>query len=110
MSALVYVGDAMEENPDALMSLAGELAQHSVPVFIFQEGDDSKAHTCFEEIAKITRGAVCQFGPGSAAELRDLLQAIAVFVAGGIAALQDYTKNHTSAAPLLLDLRRSRLT
>jgi hypothetical protein len=107
VSALVFVGDAMEENPDVLVSLAGELAQHSVPVFIFHEGDDATAHACFEEIAKITRGAVCQFGSGSAAELRELLQAIAVFVAGGIAALQDYTKTRSSVAPLLLGLRRA---
>ena len=43
VNALVYVGDAMEERVDRLCARAGELALLGVPVFLFQEGDDSAA-------------------------------------------------------------------
>ena len=40
VGALVFVGDAMEENPDELAGLAGELALQGVKAFMFQEGRD----------------------------------------------------------------------
>ena len=67
VSALVYVGDAMEEAPDELCNLAGQLALLGVPAFMFQEGNDGEARACFKEIARLTRGATCRFGPGAAA-------------------------------------------
>ena len=39
VSALTFVGDAMEENPDKLAHEAGELGRLGVPVFVFQEGN-----------------------------------------------------------------------
>jgi hypothetical protein len=100
VSALVYVGDAMEENVDELANLAGQLGLLSIPVFLFQEGQSSEAQAAFREIARLTRGATCRFGPGSAAQLRELLEAVAVYAAGGRAALQDYAKGR--AGPTLL--------
>ena len=88
ISALVYVGDAVEEQIDDLSGRAGELALLGVPAFLFQEGDDPHATRAFAEIARLTKGAACRFGPGSAAELRDLLTAVAVYAAGGEKALQ----------------------
>lgn len=88
ISALVYVGDAVEEPIDDLAGRAGELALLGVPAFLFQEGDDAHATRAFAEIARLTKGAACRFGPGSAAELRDLLTAVAVYAAGGEKALQ----------------------
>src|SRR5215813_4902785 len=38
VSALVFVGDAMEENPDTLIHEASELGRLKVPAFMFQEG------------------------------------------------------------------------
>ncbi len=38
--AIVFVGDAMEENVDALCATAGELGLLKVPCFMFQEGHD----------------------------------------------------------------------
>lgn len=67
VSALVYVGDAMEEKVDELSAKAGELAVLGVPVFLFQEGHDAKASAAFAEIARLTRGAHCRFDAGSAA-------------------------------------------
>jgi hypothetical protein len=88
ISALVYVGDAVEEPIDELAGRAGELGLLGVPAFLFQEGDDPHAHRAFQEIARLTKGAACRFGPGSAAELRALLTAVAVYAAGGRKALE----------------------
>jgi hypothetical protein len=100
VSALVYVGDAMEESVDELCNLAGQLGLVGVPVFLFQEGHDARVRACFQEIARLTRGATCRFGPGSGAQLRELLQAVAVYATGGRTALEDYAKGR--AGPTLL--------
>jgi hypothetical protein len=100
VGALVYVGDAMEENVDELANLAGQLGLLSIPVFLFQEGDDGRAQAAFREIARLTRGATCRFGPGSASQLRELLEAVAIYAAGGRTALQDFAKGR--AGPTLL--------
>ena len=41
----------------------------------------------FREIARLTKGAYCRFDAGSAAQLRELLSAVAVYAAGGRKAL-----------------------
>ena len=38
VSALVFVGDALEESIDELCTKAGELGLRGLPVFMFQEG------------------------------------------------------------------------
>jgi hypothetical protein len=91
VSALVYVGDCMEEQIDDLCGRAGELALLGVPVFLFQEGTDARAEKAFREIARLTKGAYCRFDAGSAAQLRELLAAVAVYAAGGRKALQALT-------------------
>ena len=87
VSALVYVGDCMEEDIDDLCGRAGELALLGVPVFLFQEGFDLRAERAFREIARLTKGAYCRFDAGSAAQLKELLAAVAVYAAGGRKAL-----------------------
>ena len=49
---------------------------------------DARAERAFREIARLTRGAYCAFDAGSAAQLRDLLSAVAVYAAGGRKALK----------------------
>jgi hypothetical protein len=88
VNALVYVGDCMEEEIDDLCGRAGELALLGVPVFLFQEGRDSKAEQGFREIARLTKGAWCRFDAGSARQLKALLSAVAVYAAGGRKALE----------------------
>ncbi len=107
VSALVHVGDAMEEAPDELCNLAGQLGLLSVPAFMFQEGHDGETRATFKEIARLTRGAICRFGPGAAAELRELLKAVAVYAAGGRAALQDYAKGRAGPTLLLEQMSKS---
>lgn len=87
INALVLVGDACEEGIDDLCGRAGELALIGVPVFLFQEGSDAAASRAFKEIARLTKGAHCRFDAGSAAQLRELLTAVAVYAAGGRKAL-----------------------
>jgi hypothetical protein len=103
VDALVYVGDCMEENIDGLSARAGELGILGVPVFLFQEGRDPNAERAFREIARLTGGAWCRFDAGSAAQLRELLSAVAVYAAGGRKALQNWSKSGGSGARLLLE-------
>jgi hypothetical protein len=87
VSALIFVGDAFEESIDILCAGANELASRGVKIFAFQEGADKTAKKAFQEIARLTHGAYCQFAEGSAAELKTLLRAAAAYAAGGLKAL-----------------------
>jgi hypothetical protein len=87
VDALVFVGDCMEEDAGALREAAGQLALIGVPAFLFHEGNDPIAAQAFREVARLTRGAYCQFDAGSAQQLRDLLAAVAVYASGGREAL-----------------------
>ena len=101
VAALVFVGDAMEENVDEICAKAGELGLLKVPVFMFQEGHDPTAEQAFREIARLTGGAWCRFDPGAAAQLRELLRAAAAYAAGGREALLKLSKTGSGAAKLL---------
>jgi hypothetical protein len=103
VSALVFVGDAMEESPDTLAHEAGELGRLAVPVFMFQEGHDPEVEHVFREIARLTHGAYCRFDPGAARQLAELLRAVAVFAVGGTAALA--ARQDAGAIKLLGQLR-----
>ncbi len=103
VNALVYVGDCMEENVDELCGIAGELGVVGCPVFLFQEGRDSRATQAFAEIARLTRGAHCSFDAGSARQLRELLTAVAVYAAGGRKALEALRLQGQGGARLLLE-------
>src|ERR1700752_2839586 len=99
--AIVFVGDAMEENVDELCAKAGELGMLKVPAFMFQEGHDSNAEQAFREIARLSGGAWCRFDPGAAAQLRELLRAVAAYAAGGREALKRLSARESGAAKLL---------
>jgi hypothetical protein len=103
VDAAVFVGDACEEIPGELYDAAGGL---DVPVFLFQEGDGlavyvndrggfvdphppQKVEDIFREIARLTNGAYAKFDAGAAAQLGELLRAIAAFACGGLSALSD---------------------
>lgn len=90
IDALVYIGDAMEENPDRLCQLAGELGLKGTRAFLFQEGNDVAAEQTYREIARLTGGAWFRLGPDSARELGELLGAIAVYASGGRPALETH--------------------
>ncbi len=90
VNALVFVGDAAEENIDHLSHKAGRLGLIGVPAFMFHEGRDPAAEKAFREIARLSGGAYCRFDASSAQQLRDLLAAVAVFASGGRKALEDF--------------------
>ena len=88
VNALVYIGDAMEENVDDLADKAGRLGLHGVPVFAFQEGHDPVAETAFKEVARLSKGAWFRFDRSAASTLSKLLSAVAVYATGGLKALE----------------------
>lgn len=101
VAALVFVGDAFEENADRVCQRAGELGLLGVPVFVFHEGGQPQPANVFQEIARLSKGAYCPFDAGSARQLRELLSAVAVYAAGGRVALEDHARKAGGAARLL---------
>ncbi len=89
ISALVFIGDAMEESIDLLCQRAGELGLKGVRCFFFQEGHDETAEKSFREMARLTKGAYFRLGPDSAKELAELLGAVAIYARGGLKALSN---------------------
>jgi hypothetical protein len=82
---LVFIGDAMEENPDVLVSKAAKLG---APAFMFQEGDAPSVERVFRDIARVSKGVYARFDAGAGKRLGELLKAAAVYAAGGTAALE----------------------
>ena len=83
IDAVVYVGDSLEENPDVIAGLAGDIRLKGIPVFVFQEGGDPAAAAIFREIARLTGGAYAQFDSASKRRLADFLKGIAAYAASG---------------------------
>lgn len=101
IKCVVYIGDAMEESLDALAHLAGKLGMLSIPVFMFQERNDAIARQAFSEISRLSGGAYSHFDAASAGQLRELLRAVAVYAAGGLKALQNFSKSGSASVKLL---------
>jgi len=101
INALVFVGDAVEEDIDRLAHLAGELGMLSCPGFFFQEGGEPLVARTFRELARLSGGAYAPFDLSSADMLRELLTAVAVYAAGGREALARLPPSRAGAAALL---------
>ncbi len=106
ISAMVFIGDTVEEDPDRLYAKCRHFASASprLPLFIFHEVDEhawdrEESTRTMKRMCEITGGAYAPFTEGSAAALRDLLNAIAAFATGGLKALAG---SNTEAARLLL--------
>ncbi|MCR9105028.1 MAG: VWA domain-containing protein [Gammaproteobacteria bacterium] len=97
--ALVFIGDAMEENPDTLCDLAGQCGLLKLPLFVFQEGHDRTVERTFRAMSRLSAGAWARFDAGSAARLASLLGAVASYATGGRKALAN---NSSEGAKLLL--------
>jgi hypothetical protein len=93
VNAVIFIGDALEEDVDPICYAAGELSLRGTPVFCFQEGHNPIAETAFRQVAKLSGGAWAPFDAASAEALRDLLRAVAGFAAGGRAALARLTSS-----------------
>lgn len=103
VNTLVFIGDCIEENPAELYSLAGQLGVLGVPILIFHEGGEPRAGQVFRELARLSRGAYCSFDANSAAELKALLNAAAVYAVGGKSALEDFGRREGRAVRGLLE-------
>ncbi|WP_036281343.1 hypothetical protein [Methylocystis sp. ATCC 49242] len=102
VGALVYIGDAMEENPDALASTAGELGLLGLKAFMFQEGADLETQRAYREIARLTGGAHVAFDSSAPRRLAELLGAAAAYAVGGMMELERRAERGEGAARLLL--------
>lgn len=83
INAVVYVGDAIEENIDDLADKAGQLGLLGLPMFIFQEGRDAGVEAAFREFARLSKGAYARFDASAPQELAALLKAVAAYASGG---------------------------
>jgi hypothetical protein len=92
-SAVVFVGDHCEENPEELLGLAETLRDKSIPLFVFHECDDHdqwslKAKPLFRRMAEISGGVYVEFRPDSGQALGELLPSIAAFSVAGAEGVQ----------------------
>jgi hypothetical protein len=87
INAVIFIGDAIEEDVDPICHVAGELGLRGTPVFCFQEGGSPVVENAFRQVARLSGGAWAPFDAASADALRELLRAVAVFAAGGRPAL-----------------------
>lgn len=106
VQAVVYIGDAMEEDVDLLCARAGELGLKKVPLFLFQERGERAATRAFAEMARLSGGAHLSFDNSASAELARLLKAVAVYAAGGRRALEHRSASGDGGARLLLERLR----
>jgi hypothetical protein len=102
VDALVLISDSCEEDPAALRAAARQLG--AVPAFMLQEGHNERVARIYQEIARLTGGAVAQFDAGAADRLADLLRAVTAFATGGVKALAG--QQNESARLLLAQVRK----
>lgn len=102
VAALIYVGDAMEENADELCRLAGELGLLGVKAFMFHEGNEPTSAATFREIARLTGGAYAHFDASAPHRLGEMLAAAAAYAAGGRKALEQIASQGSQSAQALL--------
>ena len=88
IKAIVYIGDACEENADTLNALAVQCRLARRPLLLFQEGSDAAASRWFASMAALSGGAHVQLDDASGDRLRELLKSAVRFVLGGRKALQ----------------------
>jgi hypothetical protein len=90
VQALVFIGDAMEEDIEELAAKAAKLGALGVPIFMFQEGNDPRVCKSFRLLALKSGGAYFEFNTNSSRavdQLSDRLNAIARLAVGDTAAL-----------------------
>src|SRR4029077_20662555 len=91
VQALVFIGDAMEEEIKELAATAGKLGKAGVPIFLFQEGRDSAVRNAFRLLALKSGGAYFEFNPNASRaidQLSEQLNAGARLAVGDVEALQ----------------------
>jgi len=95
VQALVFIGDAIEEQIETLGAAAGKLGTQGVPIFIFQEGRDAAVRRAFRLLALKSGGAYFEFNPDkprAVEQLSEQLNAVARLAVGDFEALDRITK------------------
>ncbi|SHJ18351.1 hypothetical protein SAMN02745194_01968 [Roseomonas rosea] len=87
LHALVFVGDAVEEEAAPILAAASRLGARGTPAFVFQEGDDPLATPVLRGIARQSGGAWAPFDHRSPGTLAALLRGASAFATGGREAL-----------------------
>ncbi|NPV76208.1 MAG: hypothetical protein HPY59_07505 [Anaerolineae bacterium] len=110
LRAMIYIGDCFEEDEDDAINLAHKLHLKGVRCFFFQDrlsphSEMDYVSQVFGEIAKITEGALFDFDQRSPKRTGEEMQAIARLAAGGIAALQQDSRNLPGAIRVLEKLK-----
>lgn len=106
------MGVAHEENALEAYEIARQLKLKGVRCFLFhdvasndQGYDTVTAKAVFQEIAGITSGALLPFDESSPDMVKALLEAIAVYAAKGMKALEAKTKSLPAAKLLLTQMK-----
>jgi hypothetical protein len=102
VKALVFIGDAVEENPDTLCGKAGKAGLQGLPLFMFQEGQDTAVENTFRTMARLSGGAYARFDQDSATQLAELLGAVARYAAAGRSGLLEDGNKASAGVKLLL--------
>lgn len=105
LKAIIFVGDAVEEDAGALNDLAVRCRMAKRPLFIFQEGADLTASAVFASMAALSGGVHIALGENSTNQLRRLLQSVIRLATGGRKALESSARE--SDKLLLEELTRS---
>jgi len=91
VGALVFVGDAMEEELEPLAALAGKLGNAQCPIFLFQEGRDPTVRAAYRLLALKSGGEYFEFNPATShavEQLAEQLGAVARLAVGDTEALE----------------------
>ena len=92
LKAIIFVGDAVEEDNNVLNDLAVRCRLAKRPLYIFQEGCDQVASSTFASMATLSGGVHFVLGNDSADQLRRLLQSVIRLATGGRKALESSTR------------------
>ena len=90
VQALVFVGDAMEENPDISPGMPPRWGRLAFLPSCFRKGPTERSNL-YSAKSQLTHGAYCRFDPARLASLPSC-SAVAVYAAGGMVALESRTE------------------
>jgi hypothetical protein len=96
VQALVFIGDAFEEELETVATMASKCGMVGLPIFMFQEGRDPAARKAFRLLALKSGGVYFEFDPNKARaveQLSEQLNAVARLAVGDAEALQQIGVN-----------------
>ena len=98
VGTIVYIGDDFEEDDNEALALGTILGRNGTRIIILHE---HRCKSVFKALAMVSNGAVLPFDASSLASLRDLLGAVAVMTAHGLAHVKANQKTLPGAKLLL---------